>query len=308
MRKLAAATAAAATAMLSTGPNLVVAARPLAGSVRFLDHHGRVLPNVQLYLIYWGTAWTASTTSPTAGQITGAVQTMLASAYLTELTQYRGAGRGVVRGSAIITASDPPHRFTDRQVRSFLTAGLDAGTVPAPDADGQTLYGVVMPVGVASGEDLFDGEHDFYTRRGQRIHFLWTASSSTLESATRILSHEVVEAATDPEGHGFRGVPGACGQDGWCEIADVCSGSSVPDGITVTSYWSNRAGRCVVPERPERPAPAPRRHGTTGNPAAAAAGQRRTVRRSRAGARLMVNGRRRAASPQAGGTVPTSTP
>jgi hypothetical protein len=124
---------------------------------------------------------------------------MMASPYLTGLAQYRGIGRGFVRGSAVITTSNPPNGFTDGQVSSVIDGQITANTVPVPDVNNQTLYCVVMPTGVNSSNTSFIGEHTFYTRSGQRIHFAWITNSGSLPRLTTIISHEVVESATDPE-------------------------------------------------------------------------------------------------------------
>jgi hypothetical protein len=85
---------------------------------------------------------------------------------------------------------------------------------------------------------------------------------------TRIISHELVEAATDPDGRGFLGVKGTCDGPGWCEIADICESTlSTVDGITVQAYWSNQDNDCVAPGSvapdPVEPQPvAPTRAGT----------------------------------------------
>jgi hypothetical protein len=252
LRKLAAGAAATLAIVVSSGPPLAAAAPvPPTGSGRFLDHHGPVLRAVQLQLIYWGSAWTATgVLNPSPEQITTAMRTVLAGPYLSGLAQYRGIGAGLVRGSRRITASDPPDRFTYKDVTSFLDAQLDAGSAPAPDPDNQTLYVVVMPTGIHSNKAGLAGEHNYYIRHGQRIHFVWTADSASLASATRIMSHELVESATDPEGSAILGVPGTCSPGGWCEIADICPASGVLDGVTVESYWSNLAGGCVVPMSP----------------------------------------------------------
>lgn len=226
------------------------------GADKFVDNGGTVLQVTQLYLIYWGSAWTATPApSPTSGQITAACQTMMASAYMPGLAQYRGIGRGFVRGSLVITSSNPPNGFTDTQVSNFIDGQITAGTIPGPDVDNQTLYCVVMPKGVNSSNTSFVGEHTYYTRSGQRIHFAWITNSGSLPSVTRIISHEVVESATDPEGSAFLGVAGTCSQGGWCEIGDVCSSTSVLDGVTVQSYWSNQAGACAVPTWPNQTYP-----------------------------------------------------
>jgi hypothetical protein len=250
LRKLAAGAAATLAIVVSSGPPLSAAAAtaPPTGSGRFLDHHGPVLRAVQLQLIYWGSAWTATgVLNPSPEQITTAMRVVMAGPYLTGLAEYRGIGAGVVRGSIVITASDPPDGFIDEDVTSFLDARLDAGSVPGPDRDNQTLYVVVMPTGIHSNKVDLAGEHNYHTRHHQRIHFVWIADSGSLASATRIISHEVVESATDPEGSTILGVPGTCSPGGWCEIADICPATGVLDGITVESYWSNLAGGCVVP-------------------------------------------------------------
>jgi hypothetical protein len=212
---------------------------------KFVDRHGLVLSRELLYLIYWGSAWTYLSTTPTADQATSAVRTMLASSYLAGLAQYRGVGRGEVRGSSVLASSEPPDGFTDDDVARFVRDQLAAGTIAGPDADNQTVYGVVMPPGI--NPDHAEGEHNTFRGHGQTIHYAWFANAGSLHTLTGIMSHEIVEAATDPEGNGFIGVDGTCSQEGWCEIADVCSSAGVVDGVAVRSYWSDEAGKCIIP-------------------------------------------------------------
>jgi hypothetical protein len=220
---------------------------PSDAQARFVDKHGRVLESPQLYLIYWGAGWQAAPT-PTAAQITDAVRTLLASAYLTGLTQYRGSGRGALRGSALVTSTELPDGFTDDLVADFVDDQLTAGTVPGPDPDHQTVYGVVLPTGVTPDSPGWNGEHNYYERSGQKIPYAWFSNAGDLAGMTRIISHELVEAATDPDGRGFLGVKGTCDGPGWCEIADICESTlSTVDGITVEAYWSDRDNDCVTP-------------------------------------------------------------
>jgi len=231
---------------------------PSDAHARFVDKHGRVLESPQLYLIYWGSAWGAAPT-PTVAEITAAVRTLLASAYLTGLTQYRGSGHGALRGSTLV-ASDPPDRFTDDQVADFVDDQIALGTVPGPDPDNQTVYGVVMPTGVTPESPGWTGEHNYDKRSGQKIPYAWFSNAGDLAGITGIISHELVEAATNPDGHGFLGVKGTCDGSGWCEIADVCQSTwSTVDGVTVQGYWSNRDNDCIVPssDAPEPVEPEP---------------------------------------------------
>jgi hypothetical protein len=222
---------------------------PAGRHARFADNHGPVLSTPQLYLIYWGTAWRAQTAAtPTAAEVTGAVSTLMASGYLTGLAQYRGSGHGTLRGSTVITSSDPPDGFTNGQVAAFIKAQLSAGTVPGPGPGNQTVYGVVMPTGVTPEFTGWTGEHNSYPRSGQKIHYAWFTNVGDLDSITAIISHELVESATDPDGSGFLGVNRTCDGPGWCEIADVCQSTwASVDGITVHGYWSNQANACIAP-------------------------------------------------------------
>jgi hypothetical protein len=260
LRKLAAGAGIAVLALLHTGAAPRAGAVPAPGTARFVDRGGPVLHAARIHLLYWGSAWTATTaSSPTPDQITAAVRWIVTGPYLTGLAQYRGIRPPVLRGSTVVTTSDPHDGFGNEDVSDFLDAQLDAGVVPGPDPDNQTLYVVVIPVGVSAGGDEFVGTHHYYKRNGQRIPFAWTADSGSLAGATLILSHELVEALTDPHGSAILGVPGTCRQGGWCEIADICPGTAVVNGVAVDPYWSERAGACIAPDLASTTAPAQHR-------------------------------------------------
>jgi hypothetical protein len=222
------------------------------GANKFSDNGGAVIEIVRLQLIYWGAAWGASPApSPTSAQITSAVQQMLAGPYMTGLAQYRGIGRGHLLGSVVVTTSNPPNPFTDTNVANFISGLISAGTVPALDAANANLYFVIMPKGVNSSSGGVIGEHTYFTSGGKRVHFGWVTNNGTLNYVTNVLSHELSESVTDPEGSAILGVAGTCSGGGWCEIGDVCQGtSSNLHGVIVQSFWSNNDGKCIVPDWP----------------------------------------------------------
>src|SRR5439155_21611774 len=144
--------------------------------------------------------------------------------------------------------------FTDANVANLITSCIEAGQLPEPDDDNMILYCVIMPVGVNNTNSGFVGEHSFFTYSdydfpfdfdNDNAHFAWVTNNGTLNSVTRIFSHELVESATDPEGSAILGTAGTCSQSGWCEIGDVCSTTAVLDGVTVQSYWSQGDGACI---------------------------------------------------------------
>jgi hypothetical protein len=249
LRKVAAGLGIALVTLTHTSASPAAGALPTPGSARFVDHGGPVLHTAQVHLAYWGSPWIASGTShPTPDQITAAIRTLLAGPYLTGLAQYRDIKPAVVRGSTVITSSDPPAAFTDEQVSDFLNRHIDAGVLPEPDPDHQTLYIVVLPASAyAAGDSHFVGEHTYFTRHGQRIPYAWVDDTASLFPATEKITHELVESITDPEDSAILGVAGTCRQAGWCEIADICPDPVIVDGVAVAPYWSNQAGGCIAP-------------------------------------------------------------
>jgi hypothetical protein len=226
---------------------------------KFSDNGGAVIQIPRVILLYWGSAWTATPAPvPTSTAITSAVRALLASAYMTGLAEYRRIGRGHLAASAVHTATNPPNGFTDPDVANFVRARIADGTVPGLDQFNQNLYVVVMPRGVAAKNTGFIGEHTYYVDgSGNRVRYAWITNNGTLPSLTSIISHEIVEAATDPEGSAILGVTGTCSQTGWCEIADICTTTAVRNGVTVQSFWSDQASACVVPDWPAGRFPRP---------------------------------------------------
>jgi hypothetical protein len=227
-------------------------------AIGFVDNGGAVIEIVRLQLIYWGSAWGSNPPpTPTSTAITNNVTTLLSSGYMTGLAQYRDIGLGYLLGSVVVTSSDPPNSFTDNNVSTFVAGLISSGVVPNLDTDNQTLYCVIMPQGISASNSGFIGEHTYYTDgSNRRVHFAWVTNNGTLSGITQILSHELVESCTDPEGSAILGTPGTCSGSGWCEIGDVCeSTDGVVSGVAVQSYWSQQDKACKVFDFPPRAYP-----------------------------------------------------
>jgi hypothetical protein len=232
------------------GPAPVPGPAPGAGgAISFSDGGGVIIPHVQLVLIFWGTAWVQSPTV-TIGQVTDATVSMLTTGYMNSLNQYRGVGSGTLRGTALAITqigsapANPPNPFSDGDVQGLITALFNAGMVPDPKSDTSLVYLVIMPTGLQIGGIL--GEHTYYSLNGVNAHYGWVTNPNTLDGITWVLSHELVESVTDPEGTAITGT--GCNQGGWCEIGDVCTGNTVRvNGVLVQRYWSQFDNQCVVP-------------------------------------------------------------
>jgi hypothetical protein len=115
-------------------------------------------------------------------------------------------------GPAITT--DP----TPADMTAYIQSLIDAGTAPAPD--GETCYLLYLPDGVsiASGPGPFTAYHSPYPAYGQGLGDGWAVVSraapygggeTQLGELTRVASHEVLEAATDPGWTSYAVAPAA---------------------------------------------------------------------------------------------------
>ena len=211
-------------------------------------HGGAIIPSVSLELIFWGTAWTDPSIAPRATEVINAVDNILGGPYMSGLRQY-GIGFGSLRG-AIIALTDPPNPFSRDDWHSLIWDLIDQGTFPEPDDEGgRNLYMLILPPGIASGQGVcgihgHPGDYDFPFD----YDTAWAGfviNDGNLEEVTTRLSHELVEACTDPEDDGWI-IDGRPSND--AEIGDVCltTVSSV-NGVTVQAYWSKFDRACLIP-------------------------------------------------------------
>lgn len=222
---------------------------------------GPVLAHPQLELIYWGSAW-SSATNPSPTTLTSSVSTLLASSYLSTLTQY-GFSSSHLHSSVSLPQSSPPALFATSDVQNFLRSQILTRALPSPFASSDLLYVVMMPPNVHSLPNTGLGLHgafplldpsSFFFPSFVTVHFAWVTTNSTLDVTTWIISHELVEAITDPDATGVSvsstvsPATGKCSAPATrCEIADVCTKLHWRlDDLNVASYWSQADRRCIT--------------------------------------------------------------
>jgi len=225
--------------------------RPDARSATIIDKGGDVLQHVQTFLVFWGSSWNVPST-PSRDEVISAVVNILTGPYMSSLAQYRGIGGGRLAGAATVATPDPPAPFSFADVQGMLTGQMDLHRLPQPTSSNQFFFCVIMPSGLLTSEHNAIGEHRFFRYSGFRVPFAWIMNDGSLNFVTTVLSHELVEACTDPSLDAIliAGGPGSpCpNTEGACEIGDVCSSTELVGGVQVQSYWSAADNRCTVPK------------------------------------------------------------
>jgi hypothetical protein len=212
------------------------------------------LTNIHVQLIFWGAWWNSN---PLAGQINAAVTNLLAGPYMTYLAQY-GVRRGNVRGMTFANDSEPGS-FTLANVGKFLADLLDSDRLPEPDDDWPIVYAVIMPtnatwVGTPAG---FNGEnssgiwsdYDLGDVDNSPAYYLWAGTDGTVDYVTTVLSHELAEIATDPNGGDGVLQIGCTSQCQIGDVATVCQPwCDYVRGVKAQGYWSILDGNGVLPK------------------------------------------------------------
>lgn len=227
------------------------------------DDGGRVLTGVEVILVFWGSFWsTTPPPSPSRAQYEQAMEGIVTGPYLTGLGQYRGVGPGSIVFSEIFDGTSPANNYTDADVVAMLKGRFaNNASMPKPAAGHNRFYAVIAPQGVSNSLTQFAGQHQSLTYNGHTAYYAWVDNTGSLtgsNSTTKVFSHELVEACTNPDVdtsnnsilvQGTKPGGGTVKND---EIGDTCNGEFATvdmNGITcsVQSYWSKSDNTCVLP-------------------------------------------------------------
>jgi hypothetical protein len=213
------------------------------------DFGGFKLSKEAVYFTFWGSYWNSASASPSANQIVNATKNFLASSYMANLGQYGGGVGNAYFGGFAIDGNNPKNNFSYGDLNDEVNHMVDSGALPRPsNVNGTPVYVVITPPGTLSGYDAGDaGYHipgyDFNLTTGLEFHEMaWIGDTPSLDTITPTISHEVVEADTDPGGTGLRAFPpSAWTMGGDDEIADqeATQFTARVNGTLVQSYWSD---------------------------------------------------------------------
>jgi hypothetical protein len=220
----------------------------LAGELSYAG--GDLASGAAIQLIFWGSAWTDPKTNPSAGAVTAAVQTLVDSAYFFPLKQY-GVNPGPLEKHFIVTSPDTGSSVSSDDIADLLW-DLIGDQFPEPDEPGgNNIYVVLLAPGVGLPDPTVASAHGATWRivvpKFHWAWYAWIASNGGIEATTTNLSHEVVEAYTDPHPNGGWVVNGGV-DPAMSEIGDLCEEfSGSVNGVQVKAYYSRFNNACIIP-------------------------------------------------------------
>jgi hypothetical protein len=226
------------------------------------DDGGQVLTDVEVILCFWGSFWSSNPPpTPSSDDYKQAIEGILTGPYLGALSQYRGVGQAKLVYSEINDTSDPADLYTDSDVVTMLNDRLQNTSMPAPAASHNRFYAVIVPVGIRNSLTQFAGQHQSFTFNGHTGWYAWVDNTGSLTGhncATKVFSHELVEACTNPnvdtsnDGILVNGTNTNGSMVKNDEIGDTCNNQFATvdmNGVqcSVQSYWSKTDNSCILP-------------------------------------------------------------
>lgn len=217
------------------------------------DGGGNVLTNVEVILCFWGSFWsTVPAPTPSSDTYKTAIDGIVTGPYLGGLRQYRGVGQGSLIYSEINASTDPANGYSDSDVVTMLKDRIQNHGMPAPTAGHNRFYAVILPVGVKNSLTQFAGQHQSFSVNGVTAYYAWVDNTGSLtghDCTTKVFSHELGEACTNPDVDTSNNSILVNGTD---EIGDTCNNQFTTvdmNGVqcSVQAYWSKADNLCILP-------------------------------------------------------------
>jgi len=246
----------------------------------FITNGTCVIDNPVYTNVFWDTSaaqWNIDNGSAGESQLVldSILQALVNSAYFSQLAQYKVYSARMTPG---ITPNCGPAPATmdafdnDTVANNFLACLL--AQFPAFN-NGSTVLNIFLPSTTTPGtwcnvkNQTASAFHHMYGSPGVAVTILPTNSNCNggIARILEVMSHEMVEAATDPNPDSVTGYRNKDAGGGG-EIADLCpnaavfpflgigpsfAGATIQNGVTngqgtgLTQYWSDNANNCVIP-------------------------------------------------------------
>ncbi len=219
---------------------------------------GAVVPHVQVQALFYGTYWSTSDGQQSAADINSYLSYLVNSPFMDVMNEY-GVGRGAFLGNGIV---DPgllgAVSVSDATIQVEIANDITAGRLPGASIN--NLYIVFTPpnVSVTSGSESslldFFGYHDiFHYAVTGTVNYAVIAnpigngndgSMTAFQTITHTISHELAEAVTDPDAHGW--VDPVTG-DEIADAADQPGNIAFLNDYVVAGLWSVAQQTVVYP-------------------------------------------------------------
>ncbi|HEY0482062.1 MAG TPA: VCBS repeat-containing protein [Kofleriaceae bacterium] len=209
-------------------------------------HGGRILPSPKVHRLFWGDYWTqAAHTAEASDYDTTWANLANDPAFYTRMSEY-GVGPGS-SGNRWNLTGVPTGSISEATITAQIQSTLSNASYFPSSND---LFVVFLPAGTTNQVDTsnsFSGHHDHFA--WSFIFFSFDVAYAVIEYSTDrnytnpVVSHEISEAATDPDLNAYwDSTPG----NGGTEIGDICR--FVYNNIAgqqVETTYSQRSCRCV---------------------------------------------------------------
>jgi hypothetical protein len=239
---------------LAIAPEAAIDPIPGTSTTGFNAHAGEVMASPRVFAIYWGRNYGSPTTgmNAIARNLDTFFSTILANAaYMGPLSQYAVSTATFLGSTWIDHDPGTAQTFNFNNMRDVLINWLHVGMLPVVPQQNELdlLFVIFAPTEVTLADDNgavggFCAYHWYgYYDKGPfgKYNLFFAVADAT--ASTSVTSHELVEAFTDRNGHGWYS------DDGGDEIGDVCSmcGSATLTvaGFAAASYWLVNRGRCL---------------------------------------------------------------
>lgn len=220
-------------------------------------HGGPLLSHVAIEPLFIGSYWNTSAGAQQASQLDAYLSFLSNSSYMDMLNEYN-VGRGGLLDNGFVDTSASGAVLADTTIRTLIDRDIQRGALQPPNPS--RLYVVFTAPNVdvtyqgGDSRTTFLGYHDSFTDSGGQSvcyavlpHPIGNGDITGLndfQTLTNMASHEVAEAATDPDGTGWYDT--RTGE----EIGDLAQGrgdSGTLNGYDVQGEWSAQRKAAVLP-------------------------------------------------------------
>lgn len=197
-----------------------------------------VLTNPKVHIVFWGNYWITNTVGiHQFGQMTTAWNDLANSILFYQPLAEYGVGNGSLAGVFNSNWSVTVGAISDANLQQELQTEINDQVLPTNDSN--SVYVVMLPPKTQAQYNI-DNKFSGYHHNNGNLVYAFVEYDANYINMDVVASHEIYEAATDPDGGGYHGGLGET------EVGDYCQDNHYTlDGYTIQSVWSEQQCKCV---------------------------------------------------------------